>query len=46
MTKIWEMYENGKSKKKECPKCGKGVFLAEHKGRISCGKCGYTEFKK
>ncbi|MEM3519150.1 MAG: 30S ribosomal protein S27ae [Candidatus Hadarchaeales archaeon] len=32
--------------KKECPRCGGGVFLAEHEGRISCGKCGYTEFKK
>jgi len=29
-----------------CPKCGNGVFLAEHKDRASCGKCGYTEFKK
>lgn len=29
-----------------CPRCGKGVFLAEHKNRISCGKCGYAEFKK
>ena len=28
-----------------CPKCGDGVFLAEHDNRISCGKCGYTEFK-
>ncbi|MCK4718340.1 MAG: 30S ribosomal protein S27ae [Thermoplasmata archaeon] len=28
-----------------CPKCGAGVFLAEHKDRVSCGKCGYTEFK-
>ncbi|MEM2943774.1 MAG: 30S ribosomal protein S27ae [Methanomassiliicoccales archaeon] len=33
-------------KKKHCPKCGPGVFLAEHADRISCGKCGYTEFKK
>jgi small subunit ribosomal protein S27Ae len=33
-------------KKKTCPKCGDGVFLAEHANRISCGKCGYTEFKK
>ena len=32
-------------KKKACPKCGPGVFLAEHKDRTSCGKCGYTEFK-
>ncbi|UCH89101.1 MAG: 30S ribosomal protein S27ae [Thermoplasmata archaeon] len=29
-----------------CPKCGEGIFLAEHKDRHSCGKCGYTEFKK
>jgi small subunit ribosomal protein S27Ae len=30
---------------RECPKCGPGVFMAEHKDRISCGQCGYTEFK-
>ena len=29
-----------------CPKCGPGVLLAQHKNRTSCGKCGYTEFKK
>ncbi len=29
-----------------CPKCGPGVFMAAHKDRVSCGKCGYTEFKK
>ena len=27
-----------------CPKCGAGVFLAKHKDRVSCGRCGYTEF--
>ena len=31
--------------RKNCPKCGDGVFLADHKDRLSCGKCGYTEFK-
>jgi len=31
--------------RRHCPKCGPGVFLAEHKNRFSCGKCGYTEFK-
>lgn len=33
-------------KKRTCPKCGDGVFLAEHKDRASCGGCGYTEFAK
>ncbi|MFA6530856.1 MAG: 30S ribosomal protein S27ae [Candidatus Micrarchaeia archaeon] len=28
---------------KNCPKCGAGVHLAEHKGRRACGKCGYFE---
>ncbi len=32
--------------RKHCPKCGPGVFMAEHENRVSCGKCGYTEFKK
>ena len=31
--------------RRNCPKCGDGVFLAEHKDRLSCGTCGYTEFK-
>ncbi len=29
--------------KKHCPKCGPGVFLAQHKDRLTCGKCGYME---
>ena len=32
--------------RRHCPKCGEGVFLAEHKDRLGCGKCGYTEYKK
>jgi len=31
--------------RRHCPKCGPGVFLADHKNRFGCGKCGYTEFK-
>ena len=31
--------------KKACPKCGMGVFLAEHKDRMTCGSCKYTEIK-
>lgn len=26
-----------------CPKCGVGTFLANHKDRKTCGKCGYME---
>jgi len=29
-----------------CPKCGPGTFLAKHGNRVSCGRCGYTEFAK
>jgi small subunit ribosomal protein S27Ae len=32
-------------RKPSCPKCGAGIFLAEHKDRSYCGKCHYTEFK-
>ncbi|GEM_PF-391537 len=48
--KVREYYkvENGKviRLKRECPKCGPGVFMAEHKDRRHCGKCGYTERKR
>jgi small subunit ribosomal protein S27Ae len=30
--------------KKNCSRCGKGVFMSEHKNRRTCGKCGLTEF--
>ncbi len=29
-----------------CPKCGAGVYMAVHKDRNTCGKCGYMEKKK
>ncbi len=40
--------EDGKLKhlRPMCPRCGPGVFMAEHGNRWSCGRCGYTEFKK
>ncbi|MCK9314248.1 MAG: 30S ribosomal protein S27ae [Methanocorpusculum sp.] len=31
---------------RNCPRCGAGVFMGEHKDRFTCGKCGYTEFKQ
>jgi len=47
---VWKYYsiEDGRLKKnrKECPRCGRGVFMAEHSDRVTCGKCGYTEFKR
>ena len=30
-------------KRKTCPKCGPGIFLAQHKDRLTCGKCHYME---
>jgi ubiquitin-small subunit ribosomal protein S27Ae len=50
LQKKWEAYViDGDSitrKSKSCPKCGEGVHLAKHENRLSCGKCGYTEFTK
>ncbi len=30
--------------RKECPRCGKGYFMAQHKSRLTCGNCGYTTY--
>jgi ubiquitin-small subunit ribosomal protein S27Ae len=30
--------------RKNCPRCGPGIFLSDHKKRLYCGKCHYTEF--
>jgi len=32
--------------RKNCPRCGDGYFMAEHKDRWFCGHCFYTEWKK
>ncbi len=46
-SEFYEIKENTvERKRKICPKCGQGVFMAEHKDRFSCGKCSYTEWKK
>ena len=47
-TKKWSFYKvegAAVKRKKTCPKCGPGVFMAEHAKRSHCGKCGYTEFR-
>ncbi len=47
-SKRWTKYKVGGDKVisgAKCPRC-EFSFLAEHKDRRTCGKCGYTEFSK
>ncbi len=47
-SKRWELYDTSSGlqrKRKFCPKCGPGLFMAEHSNRTTCGKCDYVEFK-
>lgn len=39
--------KDGQIKRKNpfCPKCGAGVFMADHKDRYTCGKCGFMQRK-
>jgi ubiquitin-small subunit ribosomal protein S27Ae len=30
--------------RKECPRCGRGYFMAQHEKRLTCGNCGYTTY--
>ena len=41
-----KQFEAGKKKLRNCPKCGPGYTFAKHNNRLTCGKCGYTEFVK
>lgn len=41
---LHKLFDNGKAKNKNCPKCGPGVFMGVHKDRVSCGACHYSEF--
>lgn len=43
---LYKVTDGNVKRQKSCPRCGAGVFLAEHKDRLHCGKCGYTEFSK
>ncbi|MBM3905343.1 MAG: 30S ribosomal protein S27ae [Thaumarchaeota archaeon] len=38
--------DNATKIRKICSRCGKGVFMSEHKNRKTCGKCGLTEFNQ
>jgi len=46
--KFYSISQTGKIEKlrRECPRCGRGVFMAQHKDRMHCGRCGYTEWLK
>jgi small subunit ribosomal protein S27Ae len=48
--KIWKYYEIREGsltrKRNPCPRCGPGTFLSEHKDRLYCGRCGYTQIEK
>lgn len=48
-SKKWKLYkiENGKIVRSRpfCPRCGPGVFMADHGDRYYCGRCGYTQKK-
>jgi small subunit ribosomal protein S27Ae len=45
---VWKLFKTDKddttASRNTCPKCGAGVYLARHKDRESCGRCGYTVF--
>lgn len=41
----YRIENNTFSRGSTCPKCGPGVFMANHKDRYHCGKCNYMEKK-
>jgi len=47
---VWKLYQVSgdklERKNKFCSKCGNGFYLAKHKDRETCGKCGFTNFIK
>ena len=55
-SKVWQYYEvtqdgKVKVKKRTCPRCGEGYYLAEHKEkdgsiRYFCGHCHFSEWVK
>ena len=48
-SKVWKQYiikGDKLERKSTCPKCGPGIFLADHKDRFYCGKCHFVQIKK
>ncbi len=47
--KVYSLYrvegERIQRLRKDCPRCGKGYFMAEHADRSTCGNCGFTVYK-
>jgi small subunit ribosomal protein S27Ae len=41
---LYDISAGLKRKNKFCPRCGSGIFMAQHKDRVTCGKCRYTDF--
>ena len=48
MQKFYKIASDGKFTRLNtfCPRCGPGFFMANNYDRLTCGKCGFTEFKK
>jgi len=45
--KLYRVDGNSLSRlRKECPRCGRGYFMAQHGNRLTCGHCGYTVYSK
>jgi small subunit ribosomal protein S27Ae len=43
--KLYKVEEDKLSRlRKECPRCGRGYFMAQHANRLTCGHCGYTTY--
>ncbi len=43
---LYKIADGKVTRTQNCPRCGPGIFLARHDGRLHCGKCNYTEFGK
>ncbi len=48
MQKFYKVSSDGKLARLNtfCPRCGPGFFMANNYDRLTCGHCGFTEFKK